>query len=150
MRSHWYRGKMLGRVGGANFMTRDPAQRRPLYEEIRKLALERFGDEVDDYLAFNARLRSRLLRAGDYDGLMALAKFEAGLRTEASLLELEPDEEGASRSSSSRGSWATTARWRSSATASGCCGCRPPRSPAGSTTPRATPRRTWSATTPTC
>jgi len=94
VRSHWYRGKMLGRVGGANFMTRDPVHRRPLYEEIRKLALERFGDEVDDYIAYNARVRSRLLRAGDYDGLMALAKFEAGLRTEASLLELEPDEEG--------------------------------------------------------
>jgi poly(ribitol-phosphate) beta-N-acetylglucosaminyltransferase len=94
VRSHWYRGKMLGRVGGANFMTRDPEYRRPLYEEIRTLALERFGDEVNDYLAFNARARSRLLRADDYDGLMALAEFEAGLRTEASLLELEPDEEG--------------------------------------------------------
>jgi glycosyltransferase involved in cell wall biosynthesis len=94
VRSHWYRGKMLGRVGGANFMTRDPVHKRPLYEEIRKLALERFGDEVDDYLPFNYRVRSRLLRAGDYEGLEALAAFEAGLRTEATLLELEPDEEG--------------------------------------------------------
>ena len=94
VRSHWYRGKMLGRVGGANLLTRDPEQRRPLYEEIRKLALERFGDEVNEYLAFNGRLRSRLLRADDYDGLMALAEFESGLRTEASLVELEPDEEG--------------------------------------------------------
>ncbi|MEO8689983.1 MAG: glycosyltransferase family 2 protein [Solirubrobacteraceae bacterium] len=94
VRSHWYRGKMLGRVGGRNFMERDPAQKRPLYEEIRRLALERFGDEVNAYLAFNARARSRLLRAGDYEGLDALAAFEAGLRTEASLLELEPDEEG--------------------------------------------------------
>jgi hypothetical protein len=94
VRSHWYRGKMLGRVGGANFMTRDPAHKRPLYEEIRRLALERFGDEVNPYLAFNARTRSRLLRAGDYEGLEALAVFEAGLRTEATLVELEPDEEG--------------------------------------------------------
>jgi glycosyltransferase involved in cell wall biosynthesis len=94
VRSHWYRGKMLGRVGGANFMTRDPVHRRPLYEEIRRLALERFGDEVDAYLPFNYRVRSRLLRAGDYEGLEALAAFEAGLRTEATLVELEPDEEG--------------------------------------------------------
>ncbi len=94
VRSHWYRGKMLGRVGGRNFMERDPAQKRPLYEEIRRLALERFGDEVNAYLAFNARARSRLLRAGDYEGLDALAAFEAGLRTEAALVELEPDEDG--------------------------------------------------------
>ena len=94
VRSHWYRGKMLGRVGGANFIARDPDHKRALYEEIRKLALERFGDEVDAYLAFNARARSRLLRAGDFDGLEALAEYEAGLRTEATLVELEPDGEG--------------------------------------------------------
>jgi len=92
--AHWYRGKMLGRVGGANFMTRDPALKRPLYEEIRKLALERFGDEVNPYLAYNARARSHLLRADDFDGLEALAVFEAGLRTEATLVELERDEDG--------------------------------------------------------
>jgi hypothetical protein len=94
VRSHWYRGKMLGRVGGRNFMNRDPAHKRPLYEEIRGLALERFGDEVNEYLAFNARVRSRLLRADDYEGLEQLATFESGLRTEAALVELEPDEEG--------------------------------------------------------
>jgi glycosyltransferase involved in cell wall biosynthesis len=94
VRSHWYRGKMLGRVGGRNFMERDPVHKRPLYEEIRRLALERYGDEVDAHLPFNYRVRSRLLRAGDYEGLEALAAFEAGLRTEAALVELEPDEEG--------------------------------------------------------
>ena len=95
VRSHWYRGKMLGRVGGAQLHDqRDPAHKRPLYEEIRRLALERFGDEVNEYLAFNARVRSRLLRADDYEGLEPLAAFESGLRTEAALVELEPDEEG--------------------------------------------------------
>ena len=94
LRSHWYRSKMLGRVGGRNFVERDPVVRRPLYEEIRRLALERFGDEVDEHLAFNARVRSRLLRADDYQALELLATFEAGLRTEAALVELEPDEEG--------------------------------------------------------
>ena len=94
LRSHWYRGKMLGRVGGRNFVERDPAYKRPLYEEVRRLALERYGEEVHEYLAFNARVRSRLLRAGDYEGLEALAEFEGGLRTEATVVELEPDEEG--------------------------------------------------------
>jgi glycosyltransferase involved in cell wall biosynthesis len=95
VKSHWYRGKMLGRVGGRNLLARDPAVRRPLYEEIRKLALERYGDEVDEYLAFNARVRSHLLRRGDYDGLEVLAGFEAGLEAEASVLELEPQDEDA-------------------------------------------------------
>jgi glycosyltransferase involved in cell wall biosynthesis len=95
VRSHWYRGKMLGRVGGRNFLERDPAVKRPLYEEIRKLALERYGDEVDEYLAFNARMRSHLLRAGDYEGLDALAAFEGGLETEATVAELEPEDEEA-------------------------------------------------------
>ncbi|HYH88153.1 MAG TPA: glycosyltransferase family 2 protein [Solirubrobacteraceae bacterium] len=95
LRSHWYRGKMLGRVGGRNFLERDPALKRPLYQEIRTLALERFGEEVHEYLAFNARVRSRLLRTDDYEGLEALAAFEAGLRTEAALVELEPEEEQA-------------------------------------------------------
>jgi poly(ribitol-phosphate) beta-N-acetylglucosaminyltransferase len=94
VRSHWYRGKMLGRVGGRNFLERDPDYRRRLYDAIRALALERYGEEVHAYLAFNARVRSYLLRAGDYDGLVALSEFDGRLRTEATLLEFEPDEEG--------------------------------------------------------
>jgi poly(ribitol-phosphate) beta-N-acetylglucosaminyltransferase len=91
VKSHWYRGKMLGRVGGRNFVERDPAVKRPLYQEVRRLALERYGDEVDAYLAFNARVRSHLLRAGDYEGLEALARFEAGLETEVSVVKIEPE-----------------------------------------------------------
>jgi hypothetical protein len=95
VRSHWYRGKMLGRVGGRNFLTRDPVLKRPLYEEIRKLALERYGDEVDEYLAFSGRVRSHLLRAGDFDGLEALARFEGGLSADVTVLALEPEEQRA-------------------------------------------------------
>jgi glycosyltransferase involved in cell wall biosynthesis len=94
VRSHWYRGKMLGRVGGRNFLEREPGYRRELYEEIRRLALERYGDEVEAYLAFNACVRSRLLRNGRYEALEALAAFEAGLRAEPTVVELEPDEQG--------------------------------------------------------
>jgi glycosyltransferase involved in cell wall biosynthesis len=80
--SHWYRGKMLGRVGGRYFPRRDPEYRRALYEEIRKLALERYSPEVDSWLAPNMRVRSKLLRDGDYDALEALAAMEAPLRVD--------------------------------------------------------------------
>jgi glycosyltransferase involved in cell wall biosynthesis len=82
LRSHWYRGKMLGRVGGRYFPRRDPAYRRELYEEVRKLALERFDESIDQWLAPSFRVRSHLLREGDYDSLEALAAMEAELRTD--------------------------------------------------------------------
>jgi glycosyltransferase involved in cell wall biosynthesis len=84
--SHWYRGKMLKRVGGAAFgrrQERDPAYNRALYEEIHRLALERYDAGVDAFLPFNLRLRSHLLRAGDFAGLEALAGFESSLRARA-------------------------------------------------------------------
>ena len=40
-------------------------------------------------------MRSHLLRAGDYEGLEALARFEAGLETEVSVVEIEPEEDEA-------------------------------------------------------
>jgi glycosyltransferase involved in cell wall biosynthesis len=81
--SHWYRGKMLKRVGGAPFTRRRPDYNHRMHEEVRKLALERYGPWVDDHLAFNLRIRSYLLREGTYDDLMALAEYEAALRPEA-------------------------------------------------------------------
>src|SRR3954452_5810408 len=80
--AHWYRGKMLGRVGGRYFPRRDAERRRELYEEIHKLALERYSPEVDSWLAPNMRVRSQLLRDGDYEALEALAEMEAPLSAE--------------------------------------------------------------------
>lgn len=80
--AHWYRGKMLGRVGGRYFARRDDAYRRRVYEEVRELARERYGPEVERWLAPSVRARSRLLLAGDYDALEALASMEAGLRAD--------------------------------------------------------------------
>ena len=133
VRSHWYRGKMLGRVGGRNFMTRDPAHKRPLYEEIRRLALERFGDEVNEYLAFNARVRSRLLRADDYEGLEALAdvRGRAAHRGGAGRARARRGGRGARHRGADRGrrrAAGVRARRRAAA-----AGCRPPRSRTGST-----------------
>ena len=78
--THWYRGKMLQRVGGRKFARRDDAHNRELVETIRALALERYDERVHDRLAFNLQVRSALLRSGRYEDLQRLARFEAGLR----------------------------------------------------------------------
>jgi hypothetical protein len=86
--AHWYRGKMLGRVGGGPFVRREPRYRRELYEEIRRLALERYGPGVDEWLPFNLRVRSHLLREGSYESLRALADFESELRADVTVREV--------------------------------------------------------------
>ena len=83
--AHWYRGKMLNRVGGPSFPRRPPEYRRELYEEVRKLALERFGPGVDSWLAHGRRVRSHLLREGSLDSLEKLAEFEAELRADVTV-----------------------------------------------------------------
>ena len=92
--AHWYRTKLLGRVGGPAFLRRDPGYGRELYGEIRCLALERFGEGSERYLAFPTRLRALLLRADRVDGLESLARLEGGLRARVRLLELETGERG--------------------------------------------------------
>ena len=84
--SHWYRGKMLKRVGSGNLLRRDPELRAQIVAEVRKLADERFGPWAEDLLGFNRRLRSRLLREGTLDGLLALAAVEQSLKAETTLV----------------------------------------------------------------
>jgi poly(ribitol-phosphate) beta-N-acetylglucosaminyltransferase len=91
MFAHWYRSKMLARVGGGPFVRREPRYRHDLYEEIRRLALERYGPDVDSFLPFHLRLRSYLLREGRYEALGALAEFENEVRAEARLREIRWD-----------------------------------------------------------
>ncbi len=79
--AHWYRGKMLGRVGGRYFPRRTPEHRRALHAEVRKLALERYGPEVDAWIKQSMRVRSHLLREGSFESLDQLAELEAELRT---------------------------------------------------------------------
>ena len=73
---HWYRGKMLKRVGGRSFLWRDEEWREALFEAVRELALERYGEDVHDRLPFALRMRSRLLRAGDFHALGRLSRYE--------------------------------------------------------------------------
>jgi poly(ribitol-phosphate) beta-N-acetylglucosaminyltransferase len=77
---HWYRSKMLPRVGGRGWLGRSEEWRRELYDAVRTLSLERYGDDVHGRLAFNLRVRSKLLRAGDFDALQRLARFERRLQ----------------------------------------------------------------------
>jgi glycosyltransferase involved in cell wall biosynthesis len=77
--SHWYRGKMLGRLG-PTLLRRDDDYAQTLYDEIRTLALERYGPQVDERLALHHRARSALLRAGDLDAQRELAAFEDGIQ----------------------------------------------------------------------
>jgi glycosyltransferase involved in cell wall biosynthesis len=84
--THWYRGKLLKRVGGSAFVRRqeeNPEYNQALFEAISELAHERFGPQHEALVPFHLRIRSRLLRARDVAGLEALAAFEAQLRAQA-------------------------------------------------------------------
>lgn len=89
--AHWYRGKMLGRVGGPYFLRRDADHRRELHREVRRLALERYPPQVDAGLPLNLRVRSRLLRDATYEALEALAAVEDELRAKPVLRHLGRD-----------------------------------------------------------
>jgi glycosyltransferase involved in cell wall biosynthesis len=80
---HWYRRKLMQRVGGSAFLRRDPDHQHEFVEAVRALALERYPEAMDAALPYSLRLRSELLRAGDHDGLRVLAGFEAQLRARA-------------------------------------------------------------------
>ena len=87
VRSHWYRGKMLGRVGGRGFVKRRPEFRRRLYEEIRALALERYDRRRPRVAVVQPALRSQLLRAGRYEALEALSRWESTLQADVTTLQ---------------------------------------------------------------
>ena len=93
----WYRGKMLGRVGGSAFLAYPRPHRRARHAEIRKLAVERFGPGVEALLPFNLRLRSHLLREGTFAAVEALAELEAGLRARVAVDAVDADAAGVVR-----------------------------------------------------
>jgi glycosyltransferase involved in cell wall biosynthesis len=76
----WYRVEMLGRLGGKRFLGYPDAYRRQMYDEIRRLAVERFArpgvwGPMNTFL----RVRSELLQQGRYDDLVRLAEHETAL-----------------------------------------------------------------------
>jgi glycosyltransferase involved in cell wall biosynthesis len=86
---HWYRGKMLNRVGGRDWLWREEDFRRELYEAVRPLALERYGEAVHERLPFNLRLRSKLLQRGDFDGLGRLSRYERRIQPVVRIRKME-------------------------------------------------------------
>jgi glycosyltransferase involved in cell wall biosynthesis len=88
---HWYRGKMLGRLGGSAFGKREPDYNRELYSEIRRLAEDRFPEDAAAKLPFNLRMRSHLLRHGSIEDLHALAARETELRARTRLKAVRGD-----------------------------------------------------------
>jgi poly(ribitol-phosphate) beta-N-acetylglucosaminyltransferase len=83
--AHWYRTKLLSRVGGP----RDSPYGKEVYGEIRRLALERFGEGAERRLSFPMRLRAALLRADRPDALARLGQLERDLRARARLVRVE-------------------------------------------------------------
>jgi glycosyltransferase involved in cell wall biosynthesis len=83
--AHWYRGKMLQRVGGRTWLDRPEPYRRELVDAVRPVALRRFTEAVHEQLDLHLRTRSRLLRAGAWDGLVALSELDAQLRARVEL-----------------------------------------------------------------
>ena len=89
--ARWYRGKMLNRVEKVHGNP-DLAVRRGLYETMHEVAVARIPESVDAFVPFNLQARSRLLRAGDFDALAALADTETALRAQVRAAGVTPGE----------------------------------------------------------
>jgi poly(ribitol-phosphate) beta-N-acetylglucosaminyltransferase len=83
---HWYRGKVLLRLG----RRQDPAYEAQVYTAARALIEDCFPPRLDEELAFNLRLRAKLVRRDDRAGLEALAAFESRLRARARVVLARP------------------------------------------------------------
>jgi glycosyltransferase involved in cell wall biosynthesis len=73
--ARYYRGEMLGRLRGPAMLNYDDSYRQAMYDEIRRLAIDRIPASVHDGLAVFTRLQSQLLLDGDLDGLLDLARW---------------------------------------------------------------------------
>lgn len=82
--ARYYRGEMLGRLRGPAMLSYEENYRRTMYDEIRRLAVDRIPAHVHDNLAVFTRLQSRLLLDGNLDGLVALARWMEKFRLVAS------------------------------------------------------------------
>lgn len=80
--AHWFRGKILKRLGEVAVLEAPEDYRHALYEEARRVAVERFGAGVDRLLPLRMRVRAALLRAGARDDLFRLVEAERGVRVE--------------------------------------------------------------------
>lgn len=86
---HWYRGKILGRLGGKRMRRYPAAYRERFLDAVIPLAQRRFGSSVEDGLPLPLRVRSSVLRAGRREDLLRLADYDAGLRADARIVAAE-------------------------------------------------------------
>lgn len=83
--AHWYRSKMLKRLGDQKTSRRFPSYAARRYAEVRRLALDRMSTTVEEHLPPPMRVRSALLRADRPDDLVTLANADRGLRADVCL-----------------------------------------------------------------
>ncbi|MCK6065969.1 MULTISPECIES: glycosyltransferase family 2 protein [Microbacterium] len=82
---HWYRGKILKRLGGRRMVRYPDDYRARFLDVVIPLSRRRFGPGVQQGLAFPLRVRSALLLGDHRDELVRLAEFEAALTCSADL-----------------------------------------------------------------
>src|SRR3954451_10907129 len=80
---HWYRVKVLKRLGGATGHQTDTAYRAAFFDHAARLIQERIPASLDEQLPFNFRLRARLARRGDLGALERFRAFEADVKATA-------------------------------------------------------------------
>jgi glycosyltransferase involved in cell wall biosynthesis len=90
--SFWYDSKGLG-VLARNLPRKPRDEMRRHFDALRELAEERFPPSVDKHLHGVMKVRSALLRANDFEGMLALAELERGIHIEQSLSEAFVDDE---------------------------------------------------------
>ena len=72
--ARFYRSEVLSRLTGSQFLKAPPEYQASLFDALHKITRERFGDDMHEGLGAIARVRSRLLVAGDLADIRALAE----------------------------------------------------------------------------
>jgi glycosyltransferase involved in cell wall biosynthesis len=83
---HWYRSKILRRLGGRRLVRYPDDYRERFLDVVTPIAQQRFGAGVEDGLPLPLRIRSALLRSGRRDDLVRFAEFEAELEGRAEVV----------------------------------------------------------------
>lgn len=85
----FFRSEMLGRLNDRPLLRYDPKYRETLFEEVRKLTLERIEDSVVAELPALQRMRSTLVREGRLDDLIKLAGRSTGIKPRSRIEQID-------------------------------------------------------------
>lgn len=82
----WFRNEMIERMRGARLLaTPDDGYRQAMFQEMHKLAVERFGPGVGASLLPTQQLVGALIRADRYQDVEHFARWECGIAAHAEL-----------------------------------------------------------------